>query len=75
MQSTASNSLIDEDDENSCTQKKSLEETEEVEIFINDVNKEDIDNNGNCCGFKSCCCPRYRCCKFFRDSKIAVLLR
>ncbi|XP_058966222.2 uncharacterized protein [Pocillopora verrucosa] len=75
MQSTASNSLIDEDDENSCTKKNSLEETEEVEIFINDVNKEDIDNDGNCCGFKSCCCPRYRCCKFFRDSKIAVLLR
>ena len=32
MQSTASNSLIDEDDENSCTKKNSLEETEEVEI-------------------------------------------
>ena len=75
MQSTASNSLIDEDDENSCTKKNSLEETEEVEIFINDVNKEDIDNDRNCCGFKSCCCPRYRRCKFFRDSKIAVLLR
>ncbi|PFX20652.1 putative peptide/nitrate transporter [Stylophora pistillata] len=75
MQSTASISLIDGDDEKGSLQKNSLEETEEVEIFIGDVHKENIEDDINCCGFKSCCCPRHRCCKFFRDSNIAVLLR
>ena len=67
--------LLHVESENSCTKNTSPEETEEVEIFISDVDDKGIEDDRNCCGCKSCWCSRYRCCQYFRNSKIAVLLR
>lgn len=80
MQSTVSSESQDDsnkqtlllESEQCCTEVTSSQEKEEVEIFLRDVahNKKTENGQSSCCG-----CQRYRCCRYFHKSKLAVLLR
>lgn len=65
--------LVDSD--KTCEKNSSSQEAEELEIFVRDADSETKEDGRNCCGCKSWQCTRYGCCRCFRNSKIAVLLR
>ncbi|KAJ7387199.1 hypothetical protein OS493_004169 [Desmophyllum pertusum] len=86
LQSTASSENQDDsnkqrllvvDSGKSSTESSSSHETEEVEIFISDADDKAADDGKNCCSCKSwqLCISRHGCCRYFRNSKIAILLR
>ncbi|XP_068761378.1 uncharacterized protein [Montipora capricornis] len=59
--------------EKSCTESESIVVNEEQGIIIGD----DAGSKAvrNCQSSSSCCCNTWRCCKAFKRSKLAVLLR
>jgi len=83
MQSTASSDNQDDSnkqllqegsEKSSCIENASSQEKEELEIIIRgDEDKKVTENWQSCC---CCCCSKsFGCCKFLRNSKLAVLLR
>ena len=82
MQSTASSDNQDDsniqrvlvDFEKSCEENicTSSPKNEELEIFIeSDAGSKETET----CHGRCCCCQRSRCCKVFRNTKLAILLR
>lgn len=69
--------LVDSD--KTCKENSSSQEAEvELEIFARDAaadSCEITDEPRNCCGCESLQCTRFGCCRCFRNSKIAILLR
>ena len=69
--------LVDSD--KTCKENSSSQEAElELEIFARDAvadSCEITEERRNCCGCESLQCTRLGCCRCFRNSKIAILLR
>ena len=66
--------LVDSD--KTCKENSSSQEAEvELEIFVRDTDSKTTEDGRNRCCCTSWLCTRYGCCRCFRNSKIAILLR